>query len=268
MMAARRRRIPYLVTLHTGGHSSYFRHRLRNVQWRALGPLLRGAAVIVAVSRFEQRLFQRACSLDRIPLQDHPEWRKYTREYQASRGYSGPNSLMWPSRTIQGPPTSDRGSANSTAVDPRRNTAHPGLWPIRGPAAVTYKDPGLEASVTIEYIPPHHRERMAQVLGRSAVVAALSEYEAHPVAIMEALTLGIPTVGLDTAGIGDLVEDGLVRGVPRDASPAVIARTLIAALEGQRVSSSAMLPTWDSAAADLAHIYMDAVGTPSTSPGS
>ena len=90
---------------------------------------------------------------------------------------------------------------------------------------------------------------MAQALGRAAVVAALSEYEAHPVAIMEALTMGIPTVGLDTAGIGDLVEDGLVRGVPRDASPAMIARILIAALEGQHVSGSARLPTWDSAAA-------------------
>ena len=53
-------------------------------------------------------------------------------------------------------------------------------------------------------------------LGRAAAVAALSEYEAHPVAVMEALTLGIPTVGLDTTGIGDLVEDGLVRGVPRE----------------------------------------------------
>ena len=46
-------------------------------------------------------------------------------------------------------------------------------------------------------------------------MAALSEYEAHPVAVMEALALGVPAVGLDTAGIGDLVQDGLVRGVPR-----------------------------------------------------
>jgi glycosyltransferase involved in cell wall biosynthesis len=124
---------------------------------------------------------------------------------------------------------------------------------------------GLETSVTIEYIAPYDRERMAQTLGAAAVVASLSEYEAHPVAIMEALTLGIPIVGLDTAGIGDLVEDGMVRGVPTDASPAMIAQILIAALEDQHVSSSAMLPTWDSAAAHLAQIYIDAVSTASTS---
>jgi hypothetical protein len=57
MMAAERKHIPYVVTLHTGGHSSDFRQRLRSVQWRALGPLLRGAAVVVAVSRFEQKMF-------------------------------------------------------------------------------------------------------------------------------------------------------------------------------------------------------------------
>ena len=64
MLAARRARIPYLVTFHTGGHSSGARNRMRNVQWRALGPLLRGAAGAVAVSRFEQRIFQQACHID------------------------------------------------------------------------------------------------------------------------------------------------------------------------------------------------------------
>ena len=38
---------------------------------------------------------------------------------------------------------------------------------------------------------------MAESLCQASVFAALSEYEAHPVAVMEALTLGIPTVGLD-----------------------------------------------------------------------
>ena len=98
-------------------------------------------------------------------------------------------------------------------------------------------------------------------LGRAAAVVALSEYEAHPVAVMEALTLGIPTVGLDTTGIGDLVEDGLVRGVPRNASPTTIARALVAALGCQRVNGSARLPTWDTATLSLAHLYRIMVAT-------
>jgi glycosyltransferase involved in cell wall biosynthesis len=116
---------------------------------------------------------------------------------------------------------------------------------------------GLERSVAIEYIAPEDRERMAQSLRTAAVVAAMSEYEAHPVAVLEALTLGIPTVGLNATGIADLVEEGLVRGVPRDASPAAIAEALVAALKDERENVSTMLPTWDSAAVDLARIYID-----------
>src|SRR5215471_3064307 len=53
MISARRARIPYLVTFHTGGHSSWLRNAMRNTQWRLAGPLLRNAASLIAVSHFE-----------------------------------------------------------------------------------------------------------------------------------------------------------------------------------------------------------------------
>jgi glycosyltransferase involved in cell wall biosynthesis len=53
MLAAGRAHIPYLVTFHTGGHTLAHRNAMRSVQWRVLGPLLRKAASLVAVSRFE-----------------------------------------------------------------------------------------------------------------------------------------------------------------------------------------------------------------------
>jgi glycosyltransferase involved in cell wall biosynthesis len=58
-MLAAGRRIPFVVTFHTGGHSSTVRHRLRPLQWLVLVPLLRRAARLVAVSRFEADLFAR-----------------------------------------------------------------------------------------------------------------------------------------------------------------------------------------------------------------
>ena len=260
MMAARRKGIPYLVTLHTGGHSSDFRRRLRSAQWRALAPLLRGSAIIVAVSRFEQRTFQEACSLDaahfRI-LQNGGDLPAGTKRAKAIPGrivscgrlerYKGHQ------RVIQALPIVRQSIPDATLHIL-------GSGPYEGQLRSLADTLGLGTSVTIEYIPPDDRERMAQALGRAAVMAALSEYEAHPVAVAEALALGTPTVGLDTAGIGDLVEDGLVRGVPRDASPATVARALIAALNGERVRGSVRLPTWDTAAADLARVYMDVAG--------
>ena len=265
MMAAERKHIPYVVTLHTGGHSSDFRQRLRSVQWRALGPLLRGAAVVVAVSRFEQKMFQTLCHLDTSRLriiQNGGELPITTTQTEVV-----PGRIISSGRL-------ERYKGHQRAIEalpivrqsiPNASLHILGAGPYEGQLRASIKALGLEKSVTIEYIAPHDRQRMAQSLGQAAVVAALSEYEAHPVAVMEALALGIPTVGLNTAGVGDLVEDGLVRGVPRDASPSIIARTLVAAMEDRHAGSPTNLPTWDAAASELAFIYLNATRTASSS---
>ena len=51
-----------------------------------------------------------------------------------------------------------------------------------------------------------------------------------------------------------------MRGVSKDASSAAIAQTLVTALKDNSVTASTTLATWDSAAADIAHIYKAAVG--------
>ncbi|MCW2783352.1 MAG: glycosyl transferase family 1, partial [Marmoricola sp.] len=58
MLAARRHGIPYVVTFHSGGHSSGLRSRSRTMQLRALRPLLEGAARRIAVSAYEARRFE------------------------------------------------------------------------------------------------------------------------------------------------------------------------------------------------------------------
>jgi glycosyltransferase involved in cell wall biosynthesis len=259
MLAARRSRIPYVVTFHTGGHSSGLRQRLRNTQWRALGPLLRGATAVVAVSRFEQQLFEKACCLDASRFRivrnggDLPATAEQVMGIPGRIVSSGRlERYKGHQRVIEALPIVQRSIPDATLHIL-------GSGPYEGKLRVLIGILGLEKSVTIECIAPDDRARMAESLGAAAVFAALSEYEAHPVAVMEALMLGIPIVGLDTAGIGELVEDGLIRGVPKDASPTTVAQTLITALKDRPASGSATLPTWDSAAADLAHIYKDAV---------
>jgi glycosyltransferase involved in cell wall biosynthesis len=259
MIAARRRRIPYVVTFHTGGHSSSLRHRIRNAQWRALGRLLRGAALVVAVSRFEQDMFQKLCRIDSsrfrliqngggLPISAAQVEVIPGRIISSGRleRYKGHH------RVIEALPIVQQSIPDATL----RILGH-GPYESRLRSLITSLE--LEKSVTIESIEPANRERMANALGEAAVVAALSEYEAHPVAVMEALALGTPIVGLNTAGIGDLIEDGLVEGVPKDASPTAIAGALLAALGGDRVHSSAELPTWDNAASDIARVYMEAI---------
>lgn len=257
MIAARHRRIPYMVTLHTGGHSSGLRRRFRNIHWRALGPLLRRAAVIVAVSQFEQLLFQKTCSIEAARfkiIQNGGDLPAITERAEVIRGCIVSSGRLerykGHQRVIEAMPIVQRSIPGATL-------RILGSGPHEGQLRSLIGTLGLERSVAIEYIAPEDRERMAQSLRTAAVVAAMSEYEAHPVAVLEALTLGIPTVGLNATGIADLVEEGLVRGVPRDASPAAIAEALVAALKDERENVSTMLPTWDSAAVDLARIYID-----------
>ncbi len=257
MLAARRRGLPYVVTLHTGGHSSAFRRRSRSTQWRILAPLLRRAAAVVAVSRFEQRVFQAACRVE------------------ASRFTVIPNGGNLPARADRPTPVPgriasagrlERYKGHQRVVEalpivkqtiPHATLRIYGAGPYEQQLRASIGSLGVAQSAEIEYIAPDNRARVAEALCEAEVFAALSEYEAHPVAVMEALTLGIPTVGLDTAGLADLVSDGLVTGIPMDASPTAVAQVLVAALaEGGR-SAPAALPTWDDAAAALARIYTD-----------
>ena len=257
MLAATRRGVPYVVTLHTGGHPSAFRRRFRSTQWRILAPLLRRAAAIVAVSRFERQVFQEACRIEASRFTVIPNGGNLPAG--ADRPAPVPGRIVSAGRL-------ERYKGHQRVVEalpivkqtiPHATLRIYGAGPYEPELRASIGSLGVEQSAEIQFIAPDNRARVAEALCEAEVFAALSEYEAHPVAVMEALTLGIPTVGLDTTGLADLVSDGLVTGIPQDASPTTVAQVLVAALaEGGR-SAPAALPTWDDAAAALALIYTD-----------
>lgn len=61
--------------------------------------------------------------------------------------------------------------------------------------------------MSIKHLAPADRQGIATTLAESSVVAALSDYEAHPVAVMEALSAARPVVGYDIAGLGELIAE-------------------------------------------------------------
>ena len=119
---------------------------------------------------------------------------------------------------------------------------------------------GVSDRVSIKHVAPADRQSMATALAESSVVAALSDYEAHPVAVMEALCVARPVVGYDIAGIGELVAEGWVRGVPRGAPAAAVAQELVKAMSSPSLVDHAQLPSWDSCADQLAHVYLSSLG--------
>jgi len=257
MAAARAAGIPYVVTFHTGGHTSGLRNQLRGVQWKALTPMLRHARRLIAVGRYEQRLFERTTGLDAT-------------RFTVIRNGGGLPPLPTGVERVPGRILScgrlEWYKGHHRAVEalavlrrsmPEAHLRILGAGPIEGDLRALAARLGVADAVTITFVPPEDRADMARELAGAAVLLALSDYEAHPVAVMEALALGLPVVGADVAGIGDLVEDGAVRGVPVGASAGTVARTVADVLTQPGPASPPDLPTWEQAAERLHGLYRD-----------
>jgi glycosyltransferase involved in cell wall biosynthesis len=254
MLAARRAGIPYMVTFHTGGSSSGLRRHLRSLQWRLLAPLLRDAAQLVGVSRYERRLFAEAIGVpvDEIavianggglPLPDRAITAVPGRVVSCGRleRYKGHH------RVIKALPALRK-------ILPEAHLHILGSGPYEGALRELAARLGVEDAVTIRLVPPGDRTAMAVSLMEASAFAALSDYEAHPVSVMEAVALGIPVVGRNIAGMTDLIDDGLVTGIGTGATPVETAAAIyqaIMAAPGARPS----LPTWDQAVQELGEHY-------------
>lgn len=263
MSAALAAGIPYVLTFHSGGHSSSVRSGIRNTQWKVLSPLLRRADHLIAVSRFERSHFAAATGLDESRFTVVP-----------NGGALPPVStglLPKPGRIVSsGRLEHYKGHHRAIEALPliRQQFPEADLL-ILGSGGYEAQLRSLAAeldvadAVQIRHLAPSDRAGMARELATASVMAALSSYEAHPVGIMEAVTLGLPVVGFDVAGTGDLVEDRLVTGIPADATTETVAASLTVALRATSRRGTAHqplaldLPTWETTADGVTGVYRD-----------
>jgi glycosyltransferase involved in cell wall biosynthesis len=96
---------------------------------------------------------------------------------------------------------------------------------------------------------------MGECIARAGVMTLLSDYEAHPVAVMEALTAGRPAVISRTSGLTELADLGWALGVDQHASPEETARAIERQLEDPVLPDPAELPTWETCVAGVVDTY-------------
>jgi glycosyltransferase involved in cell wall biosynthesis len=262
MLAARRARIPYMVTFHTGGHSLGHRNALRSTQWRLEGPLLRRAAVLVGVSRFEA---------DTLSVQAHLAGKPVAViRNGGSLPPPAPGTVAVKGRIVS-PGRLEQYKGHHRVIEalpyvikqvPEAHLIVLGNGPYEAELRALADRLGVGDRVVITQVPPADRVAMATALAEASVIAAMSDYEAHPVAVMEALSVGRPVVGYSIAGIGELVAEGLVHGVAPGTSPAMIAEQLVTVMSSPLPTAIPELPTWDTATAQLAQLYRAAAGRP------
>ena len=263
LMAAHRAGIPTVVTFHTGGHSSRLRSAIRERQWRTLRPLLRRSSTLIAVCEYEVELFARRLGVA-------PE------RIQLIRNGAQPLPVDDSPPEVSGSPLiCSVGRLERYKGHQRLVAAMPALLTITPDATLVIVGRGayerqlrhlvdrLDVGRAVHFtsFDSTRRAALGALLRSSDVVALLSDYEANPVALMEALALGRKVVVADTSGLTELAAEGLATSVPPDVHPAELARVLA------RVASlpdiePAELPTWDHCADQLMGLYAGL-----TSPG-
>ncbi len=112
----------------------------------------------------------------------------------------------------------------------------------------------LEGAVTFTAFDALSRGAMGALVQSSDVVALLSDYEANPVAVMEALALGRKVVVAATSGLTELASQGLATAVPPDSHPAALARVL-ARVAAEPDVAAPELPSWDESVDRLLGLY-------------
>jgi glycosyltransferase involved in cell wall biosynthesis len=257
MRAAARAKIPYAVTFHTGGHTLRHRNALRSIQWRLLGPMLRKADSLIAVSQFEAgQLAAQAGLADR---------KISVIRNGGTLPPPPPGTRPVPGRIVA-PGRLERYKGHQRLIEalpyvmkqiPEAHLVILGRGPYEAELRALARRLDVADRVTIRSVDPADRAAMAVALAQASMVASFSDYEAHPVAVMEALSVGRPVAGYASSGIGELVGEGLVSGV-RPGSPAEdAAEELVRVMTAREVRPAADLPTWDRTAAQLAAAYRE-----------
>jgi glycosyltransferase involved in cell wall biosynthesis len=245
---------PFVLTFHSGGSSSAFRRRLRRLQFGVLGPLLRQARQLIGVSESERLLFEQSLGNGHtvqvirnggtLPQPDRPVDVEPGLIVSSGRleRYKGHHRLIeaLPYLVGQIPDVRARILGAGPFEDELRRLS------IRH---------GVEDLVEITAIHPADRAEMGRTIAQAGLVVLFSEYEAHPVAVMEALALGRPVLVAETSGLTELVRYGWARGVPYDASPAAIATAICQQLADPIGIPAKDLPNWDTCVSDLLDVY-------------
>ncbi len=257
MLAARRARIPYVLTFHSGGHSSRLRTSIRTSQWNILRPLFASAQTLIAVSHFEADYFR---TLLRLP----PQQFKIIPNGGNWSAVSSPLTETEPSCLIMSVGRLERykGYQHLITALPHIRRRRPdarllivGEGPYEANLRQLAQSTGVADAVEIRAIPPNERQAMQNLLLQAKLVALLSEYEAHPIAIMEALALQRPTLVTHTSGLAELAEKKLVRSVPLNSTPETIAAAALQQIEQPLIPAQIALPTWDDCAQQLLDVY-------------
>lgn len=259
MLGALRASLPYVVTFHGGGHSSRLRNAVRGIQREVLRPLLARADRLIAVAEFEIDFFSQRLRVPRERFALIPNGADIGNVVRQANSPSLGTRLISVGRIEE-----YKGHQRVIAALPHLIEQYPDIQ-LRIVGAGPYEDQlhrlASELQVTqrveIGAIPSTDRDAMARLMHGSDLLVLLSEYETHPLSVIEALALGKPALVAATSGLTELAKRGLVRAIPLRSTPKQTAAAIADQLQNPLLPTDITFPSWDDCADDLLSLYHD-----------
>ena len=256
MLAAIRNRIPFVLTFHSGGHSSRLRNAIRGAQLAMLKPLVARADRLIGVSGCEAGFFSHQMRLSPEQFEIVPNGASLP---PPSNPPPAVNSHLILSvgrlehykghhRVIEALP-----ALLKRVPDARLQIV--GSGPYESELRTLVNALKLNHAVSFVSIPAEERQRLTDLLYSAGLVVLLSEYEAHPVAVMEALSVQCPVLVTDTSGLRELAQKGLCRSIPLDGTAGMVADAIAEELAREHQPTAVTLPNWDDCTEQLLGIY-------------
>lgn len=263
MLAALRANVPYVVTFHGGGHSSRLRNVLRNVQRALLRPLLSRADRLIATAAFEIPFFSKQLHLSSQQFVLIPNGADLPAFTQLPPSHIDHTLIVSIGRLER-----YKGHHRVLAALPKVLEQRPDvrLWiagtgPCEQELRRMAQRLGVAHRVDIYAVPTKQREVLASKLSQASVVLLLSEYETHPMAVLEAAALGRPVLVANTSGLSELAEQGVARAIALHSSADQVAQAILEQLNNPFTPARPWLSTWDNCATALLELYQAIIGS-------
>jgi glycosyltransferase involved in cell wall biosynthesis len=261
MAAARHAGRPYVVTFHSGGHSSRLRRAIRPLHWRAIRRQLLGAARLVGVSEHETEFFRSRLDLPSGLLVTIPNG--VSEEFQGVDSVPRQPHLV----TTIGRLEAYKGHQKVIAALPavRREVPDVRLRVIgSGPHRLELQRLAarLDLADRVEFVAVDYgdRARMAALLREAAVIALMSSYESQGIVAYEAVAAGARVVVADGSALTEIARYPGVEVVTVHGGHHLEA-ALVRQLSEPPVRERREVPTWNDTTDRVESVYREVLSS-------
>ena len=261
MAAAIRAHQRFVVTFHSGGHSSMLRRSLRPIQQRILRPMLQRAERLIGVSQFETDFFRRRLHLPA----DH--FTTITNGVSADF-FEVSNEPATSRRVICSVGRLERYKGHHRIIEilPQLRKLVPdvmlyivGDGPYRAQLEALVDRLQVNDIVEFVSIDPTERRRMAELFRSAHLIALLSDYESQGVVGLEAIAVGRPLLVADGTALAELGRYGEVSVVPPNVDKYSLAELIARKLREDLSPPRDLVPLWDDTTDQLETVYRELV---------